>query len=292
MPEFLGMPTPVQTEDDYTQALTLGPAINVRQIGFSLYGSNGAIAQFWKLAPQDDTKPVLEPYERNYPAGSAGVIVSNVAGVRFRSAVAGKPATLVAEMAFLTDPVITPGQLSIANVNNDGTTSIPVVVNVTTAAAVSPPALIRVADPGPGVSDIPIYTVPANTIGRIELVTYAVAWDTGGGLGDRAVLYELIDDSSTHVAWAQSGNTFYAVGSTPSRWLETDVGSMGNFLRSIFSTIPVDPIDSNLDFEQASAPFGQMFLPPGFSVSIIVPQMAATDEVSAIALMVTEVALS
>lgn len=116
MPEFVQN---VPTQNAYASALTLGPADNVAQITFTITGQP-AYAQFWKPIPGKPGKQTLEPVERLFIANTIGAVARQVAGVRFRSAISGQPANIIAEMAFLTDPQIEGGTVSGANISGGG----------------------------------------------------------------------------------------------------------------------------------------------------------------------------
>lgn len=282
------MPIAILTEtaDQYTDAATLGPSQQFVAVTFAVSYPNSVIAQIAKLdkagnANWDENEFVIQP--------GTGQFV-DCYGMRFRSFNPGNPTPVSAQAYFADDPSpvgLVPG-LSSFSPTPTPTPPPSVIVVQQVPPTVTP---IYIADPGAGVSSIDLYTVPANTLGKIKMITYEVDWDSTASFGDRAVLYQLVDFNGgpTTFAYAMSGNVFYADQSQPNRWLETDVGTMGNYLRSIFSTIPVAPINSDLDFEQTSAPFGDMYLPAGFGVRIIVPQMAATDEVKNIHLIVEEI---
>ena len=100
MPELL---TNILTSDDYTDVATIGPATNVEQLTFQA-ANQPIFARLFKPIPNQQGEPILEAVERYFPA-NALVQFSNVCGARFRSAIAGKPSTIVAELAFKTDPI-------------------------------------------------------------------------------------------------------------------------------------------------------------------------------------------
>lgn len=100
MPELL---TNILTSDGYTNAATIGPAAGVEQLTFQAQ-NQPIYAQLYKPIPQQQGEPILELVERYFPA-NALVQFTNVCGARFRSALPGKPSTIVAELAFATDPI-------------------------------------------------------------------------------------------------------------------------------------------------------------------------------------------
>jgi hypothetical protein len=297
VPEFIGQQAPVQTSDEYTDALTIGPAA-AQRLNYSNLGVNAAFVQFWKFANTARNNYTLEALERYIPPQTSGAVAVGVAGARFRSYMPGLPALITAELVFETDPMIDSPAPSAVAISDSGNTTEPVTVNVASLTpAVTP---VYVADPGPGVSSVDLYTVPAGVLTTFTLVSYQLLWDPTGGLGDRAVLYDIVDPNGggpgvpERFVWAQSGNVVYTDGSPQFSWLETDVGSMGNFLRTITAPgdITDDPFDfggGGVDFEQAAAPFGDAQWPEGWTLRLTVPHMAATDELSAIRLLVSEI---
>lgn len=268
---------------DYTDEATIFPSQVIKLVQFAIAAPNSAT---YEVAVLDYSgKPRWSGQEQVAQPGVGGFV--DIYGIRFKNFDPALPTTVLCD-AYFTDDVTPTGfqGSSVATSFSTSGASTGIPVSVVVGSNVGTPTPIIIADPGVGVSDITLYDVSAGYLARFDLVTYLVTWDTTGGLGDRAVLYELIY-SGNHFAWGQPGNTIYTESATPNRWLETDVGSMGNYLSTIASTIPVDPLDSNLDFEQASAPFGTAFFPEGFSLHLILPQFAASDEVTDIQLLVT-----
>lgn len=162
MPEFIGgQPgsgvAGVDTQDLYTPACTLGPAQDVVQITFNVVG-NPAFVQFWKPVPGQPSKATLEPVERFYYANTYGVIASGVSGARFRSYNTGQPATITAEMDFLTDPTLFPGTVA--------------GVTLTPSGGIVPPSQLETTD---GVVDV----VPTNELLIGAGITLT---DLGGGI--------------------------------------------------------------------------------------------------------------
>lgn len=132
MPDFINS---VQTQDDYVDALTFPPAPWTKQITFSVLAAiSGGVAEpvlaTWaKYATNADgtpnlgQEPIWETFERLYVGNTIGAI-SNLwaGGVKFRSAVAGSPAVIVAERDFQTDIIIESGNVSAASISPTGQT--------------------------------------------------------------------------------------------------------------------------------------------------------------------------
>ena len=117
MAEFINA---LATGDSYTDALTLGPADNVGLITFSNLSANPVLVQLWKPQQGAPGKFELEGFERTFVGNSIGVVMRGVAGVRFRSALVGKPAQIAAEMAFTSDPQIEGGTVTSAQIAANG----------------------------------------------------------------------------------------------------------------------------------------------------------------------------
>lgn len=276
------------TQTEYSEALTLGPSQQISQIAFAVSAPNAAKFQIAKLdkagqASWDENEFTVQP--------GTGQFVE-VYGMRFRSFDPANPTTVLMQAYFADDPTpigLVPG---LSSFNPTPTPGPPPAIVVQQVPPVVTP--IWVPDPGAGVSSIVLYTVPADTLTTFKLVTYRVLWDISGGLGDRAILYEIVDPNGGGpgvpevLAYGQSGNVVYTEASTPDTWLETDVGTMGNFFRTINNSIAEIPFNSGVDFEGASAPFGDVEWPEGFILRLTVPHMAGTDEVDSIRLLVSE----
>lgn len=116
MPEFIAN---VATQDGYVAALTLGPAAGVAVINFSVLGQP-VLAQFYVPIDPGSPRSVLEQNERLFVANTVGLVAKNVGGVRFRSAITGTPAFIVAEMVFDTDPLVAGSSISSAIFNSAG----------------------------------------------------------------------------------------------------------------------------------------------------------------------------
>lgn len=89
MPVTLTTPAGSQTSDGYTDALTLGPTSQLETIQFTV-AANTVLAQVWKL--NKENKPILDHTEIPFAPGQWGL--DKIAGIRFRSAFAGQPATV------------------------------------------------------------------------------------------------------------------------------------------------------------------------------------------------------
>lgn len=177
------------------------------------------------------------------------------------------------------DPIPqTPVGFGIASVNPITLQPTPVTVDVSGVSFT--PNAFQVPNPGAGVSAIPLVTFGGLNANRVLSVSYEVRWDNSSGLGDRMILYEILDALGAHFAWIQPGNTIYKEASSPHEWLEYDAAETG-----WFRTIPTapttaePPFDTNsYDFE-SSNPWGGVLWPFGFSLRLTVWHMAVTDEV-------------
>lgn len=130
MPEFLGDGLPIDTQDNYVPALTLGPASRVAQITLSVIASNPALIQAWRYLDKEKTKPQLELVERTIVGQSIGVVLRNCAGVQIRSATVGAPTTVVGELAYDTDILLEGGGVTSATISATGKTSTATQLNV------------------------------------------------------------------------------------------------------------------------------------------------------------------
>lgn len=103
----------VATANGYTNKCTLGPASGVSRIAWSEGDTGAFVAQFWRYVSWNDdgtgNKYEFDPQEFPYPQSTNGAYATNVAGVRFRSAAAGTPATISAQLMFPTDPQVYSG---------------------------------------------------------------------------------------------------------------------------------------------------------------------------------------
>jgi len=86
MPVTLTQPAGSATSDGYTDALTLGPTSQLETVQFTVT-ANTVLAQVWKLNRAG--KPILDPTELPFAPGQWGL--DKIAGIRFRSAIAGAP---------------------------------------------------------------------------------------------------------------------------------------------------------------------------------------------------------
>ncbi len=101
--------TNVATADAFTDAASLGPAGNVRQLRFIGY-NQAFVVQLYKYVhqPGNTNKWSLAPDEYVYAANSGDVFGPEVAGVRFRSYTTGKPASIFCVLAYMVDPPAAP----------------------------------------------------------------------------------------------------------------------------------------------------------------------------------------
>jgi len=123
VPEYLADGLPVATGDAYTDATTIGPAPAVKQITFSVLGGNSVLVQYWRYTNQERGQWTFEPVEEVYVGQSIGVVLTNCAGVRFRSAVTGLSTTVIAKLSYDDDILASGGAISGVAINSDGTIS-------------------------------------------------------------------------------------------------------------------------------------------------------------------------
>ena len=120
MPEFLADGFPVNTQDTFVDALSLGPAAGVRSISFSVLGVNAVTVQAWRYTDASKTKWILEPFTRVFAGQSVGVVVRNCAGLRFANATAGKASLVVAELDYESDVDLSGGSITSATIDGSG----------------------------------------------------------------------------------------------------------------------------------------------------------------------------
>ena len=102
----------VDTADGYgagTPPCELGPAANVTRITWSEAGQADFYTRFYVPVPGSASSYALDPEEYFFPKSTAGAFATNVAGVQFRSAVAGTPALVTARLAYPSDADVIPG---------------------------------------------------------------------------------------------------------------------------------------------------------------------------------------
>lgn len=100
------MPFPlngVQTADDYDDACAFEPDKNTQQIVFVGLGASYYVQAYKLDARMSLSSPVPDGIERLYPAGGGDSFTGPIAGAKFRSAVAGEPATIYGQQSFKTD---------------------------------------------------------------------------------------------------------------------------------------------------------------------------------------------
>lgn len=90
----------ITTQDNYINALQLGPAAEAKQVSFVV--ANAAV--FAQLAPHSASKVEQEWGQEILITPSTGAY-TNIQGMRFRSAVPGKPAQVVAQLTLPADPL-------------------------------------------------------------------------------------------------------------------------------------------------------------------------------------------
>lgn len=130
MPDFINS---VATADTYGPTVELAPAAWTKQITFSIIPATGQTAAApvlatWAKYPADangepdlSKLPTYETIERIYIGNTVGAVSDKWAGgVKFRSAIAGSPATVVAERDFQNDIVVTAGNVSSASISSGG----------------------------------------------------------------------------------------------------------------------------------------------------------------------------
>lgn len=120
MPEFLADGGPTATQNSYAPELTLGPSAAVRRITLSVLGTDPCLVQCWRYTDAGRSKWELETVERTLPGQSIGVTFSNCAGVQIRSAAAGVPATVVAELVYEGDVDVAGGAITSATISSTG----------------------------------------------------------------------------------------------------------------------------------------------------------------------------
>jgi hypothetical protein len=90
----------VATSDDYTAACTLGPDNNAVQLIY-VVANAAVVAQFAQIGTDGTTQP-WGPESLLTPQSNT---IQRCAGARFRSAVAGTPARIVAQLTDPADPI-------------------------------------------------------------------------------------------------------------------------------------------------------------------------------------------
>lgn len=113
----------VLTGDKYnvtSPPCTFTPIGGVKQISWSEGGTGDFYAQFWIPNQQNPGKWSLEQFEHYYPASNSGAFATGVAGVQFRSATPGQPATISGDQLFTNDPIIFSGSPSTAVIRATG----------------------------------------------------------------------------------------------------------------------------------------------------------------------------
>ncbi len=111
MPVTLTQPAGSATSDGYTDALTLGPTSQLETIQFTIT-ANTVLAQVWKINRAG--KPILDPTELPFAPGQWGL--DKIAGIRFRSAIAGAPAN-VNVIGYYGDDAVPFGNASVLSSN-------------------------------------------------------------------------------------------------------------------------------------------------------------------------------
>lgn len=89
-----------QTQAGYSDALTLGPSTQIRELQWIVSAPNAAIYQLAKI--DDSGKPYWDSQELTAQPGTQGY--TNNAGVRFRSS-GITPTTILGIALFVDDPV-------------------------------------------------------------------------------------------------------------------------------------------------------------------------------------------
>jgi hypothetical protein len=100
VPEIL---SGVATADGYTDACALLPDKNTQQVTFVGVGADYLVRVYIKQVDALASAPVWDGVERYYPAGTGDSFGAQCGGVFFRSAVAGSPATVYGQQAFVGD---------------------------------------------------------------------------------------------------------------------------------------------------------------------------------------------
>lgn len=97
--------TNVAVSDAYSSQATLGPTLGITQLVFQVF-NEPVYARFFKppVDPESNRQPTLDPTEHYFPVGTL-LSVDGAAGVQFRNAIAGQPATINAQIGFAGDPI-------------------------------------------------------------------------------------------------------------------------------------------------------------------------------------------
>lgn len=97
--------TNIVVQDNYSNAASLGPTLGITQLVFQVF-NEPVYARFYKPPVDVDSnrQPTLDPTEHYFPVGTL-LSVDGAAGVQFRNALAGQPATVNAQIAFAGDPL-------------------------------------------------------------------------------------------------------------------------------------------------------------------------------------------
>lgn len=102
-----------------TAPCTLEPSPGVQQILFSVL-DEPVLALFWRYVEGIEGKFELETIEREFVANSIGILVTGAAGVKFRSKIAGTPATIAGEMDYRGDIKVQGGAISPSSISSQG----------------------------------------------------------------------------------------------------------------------------------------------------------------------------
>lgn len=173
MPEFLADGQPVATQDQFVDALTLGPSAGVREISFSVLGSNAVTVQAWRYTDPTKTKWILEQFDRVFAGQSIGVVVRNCAGLRFANATPGKSSLIVAELDYESDVELSGGSITSAAIDASGNINPP------------PAAAVNVQHNGTAIGTEPTLDLVDNATGQ------GIPWTVTDDSGNTRVLVGL-----------------------------------------------------------------------------------------------------
>lgn len=160
-----------QTQDNYTDALTILPARQLRSIQVNVSAPNAALFQYATLDKAQ--QPAFAGIELAIQPGQG--YFNNLYGIRFRSFATGKPTTVLAQGWYEDEPDLVGFILGTTAFNTSGT--------VTPIGSVGGVTAVQAGTKSPGQT----YTITAPATG-----TYVVEWGCAGysesSLGDTGTI--------------------------------------------------------------------------------------------------------
>ena len=102
MPEVL---TNVPTQDGFTSSCAVIESANTQQVTFVGTGNDYIARVYVKDLSDPNARPKWDGVDRFYPAGTGDAFGALCGGIYFRSAVAGSPAVMLAQQAFVGDVI-------------------------------------------------------------------------------------------------------------------------------------------------------------------------------------------